>query len=256
MSQPLGRAGSRLLSRFARALSEGKAAAGPSTEALAAAQAGRCFSALPEPIEGECIVQLAAKMFAGISCQHLQVIEILLDTAVVYMYFVHDADKVHFSVQQFQMPKITICKLACGIGDECINVCTDDNACIYNVSCKPRVTPSHDQCSCSNLRPAQVLILHADVPPHPATANPAAAIPEELMEMKGIKLSGAPLYLDMQATTPLDPRVIDAMMPLMTEQYGNPHSRTHMYGWESEDLVEGARLQVVLQAVCSSLASI
>ena len=65
--------------------------------------------------------------------------------------------------------------------------------------------------------------------------------------MKGIKLSGAPLYLDMQATTPLDPRVIDAMMPLMTEQYGNPHSRTHMYGWESEDLVESARLQVSSQ---------
>ena len=72
--------------------------------------------------------------------------------------------------------------------------------------------------------------------------------------MKGIKLSGAPLYLDMQATTPLDPRVIDAMMPLMTEQYGNPHSRTHMYGWESEDLVEGARLQVSLCAAQSLAA--
>ena len=62
--------------------------------------------------------------------------------------------------------------------------------------------------------------------------------------MKGIRLSGAPLYLDMQATTPLDPRVLDAMLPYMTEQYGNPHSRTHMYGWESEDAVETARKQV------------
>lgn len=38
--------------------------------------------------------------------------------------------------------------------------------------------------------------------------------------MKGIRLRGAPLYLDMQATTPLDPRVIDAMLPYMTEQVG------------------------------------
>ena len=47
-----------------------------------------------------------------------------------------------------------------------------------------------------------------------------------------------------QATTPLDPRVIDAMLPFMTEQYGNPHSRTHLYGWEAEDAVEAARAQV------------
>ncbi|EIE24082.1 cysteine desulfurase [Coccomyxa subellipsoidea C-169] len=62
--------------------------------------------------------------------------------------------------------------------------------------------------------------------------------------MKGIKLRGAPMYLDMQATTPLDPRVLDATLPFLTEQYGNPHSRTHMYGWESEDAMEVARKQV------------
>jgi len=50
--------------------------------------------------------------------------------------------------------------------------------------------------------------------------------------------------MDMQATTPLDPRVLDAMLPFMTEQYGNPHSRTHLYGWESEDAVEKARAEV------------
>ena len=61
--------------------------------------------------------------------------------------------------------------------------------------------------------------------------------------MKGIRLSGAPLYLDMQATTPLDPRVLDTMLPYMTELYGNPHSRTHLYGWETEDAVEVARKQ-------------
>jgi len=38
-----------------------------------------------------------------------------------------------------------------------------------------------------------------------------------------------------------DPRVLDAMMPYMTHSYGNPHSRTHMYGWESEEAVETAR---------------
>jgi len=50
-----------------------------------------------------------------------------------------------------------------------------------------------------------------------------------------------PLYLDAQATTPLDPRVLDAMLPYSISQYGNPHSRTHAYGWEAEEAVEVAR---------------
>eukprot|EP00009_Paramoeba_aestuarina_P002880 CAMPEP_0201522650 /NCGR_PEP_ID=MMETSP0161_2-20130828/18467_1 /ASSEMBLY_ACC=CAM_ASM_000251 /TAXON_ID=180227 /ORGANISM="Neoparamoeba aestuarina, Strain SoJaBio B1-5/56/2" /LENGTH=396 /DNA_ID=CAMNT_0047921561 /DNA_START=173 /DNA_END=1363 /DNA_ORIENTATION=+ len=45
----------------------------------------------------------------------------------------------------------------------------------------------------------------------------------------------------MQATTPVDPRVLDAMLPLETERYGNAHSRTHSYGWETEEIVENAR---------------
>lgn len=62
--------------------------------------------------------------------------------------------------------------------------------------------------------------------------------------MKGIHLKGVPMYLDMQATTPIDPRVLDAMMPFLTEQFGNPHSRTHLFGWESEDAVEKSRAEV------------
>ena len=53
-----------------------------------------------------------------------------------------------------------------------------------------------------------------------------------------------PIYLDLQATTPLDPRVLDRMLHFLTFQYGNPHSRTHAYGWESEKAVEAARSQV------------
>jgi len=53
-----------------------------------------------------------------------------------------------------------------------------------------------------------------------------------------------PLYLDVQATTPMDPRVLDAMLPYLTSRYGNPHSRTHAYGWESEEATEKARAHV------------
>lgn len=53
-----------------------------------------------------------------------------------------------------------------------------------------------------------------------------------------------PVYLDMQATTPMDPRVLDAMYPYFTVAFGNPHSRTHAYGWASEKAVDEARRHV------------
>lgn len=52
------------------------------------------------------------------------------------------------------------------------------------------------------------------------------------------------IYFDVGATTPVDPRVLDKMLPLYTEMYGNPHSRTHEYGWNTEAQVEVAREQV------------
>ncbi|XP_037434176.1 cysteine desulfurase, mitochondrial-like [Triticum dicoccoides] len=77
----------------------------------------------------------------------------------------------------------------------------------------------------------------------PADA-PAAEEDDDAITIKGVRISGRPLYLDMQATTPVDPRVLDAMLPFYLSRYGNPHSRTHLYGWESDAAVEEARARV------------
>lgn len=53
-----------------------------------------------------------------------------------------------------------------------------------------------------------------------------------------------PVYLDYQATTPTDPRVLEAMLPYFTVRFGNPHSKSHAYGREAEDAVETGRRQI------------
>src|SRR3954468_16767939 len=65
-------------------------------------------------------------------------------------------------------------------------------------------------------------------PGNPGTREPAAK----------------PLYLDYHATTPVDPRVLEQMLPFFTERFGNPHSKQHAWGWEARDAVERARAQV------------
>ena len=54
-------------------------------------------------------------------------------------------------------------------------------------------------------------------------------------------MEGKPIYLDYAATTPVDPRVVAAMVPYLYENFGNPASRSHAYGWASEEAVEIAR---------------
>ena len=53
-----------------------------------------------------------------------------------------------------------------------------------------------------------------------------------------------PIYLDYAATTPVDPRVVDAMIPWLREHFGNSASRSHAWGWEAEEAIEAARTQV------------
>jgi cysteine desulfurase len=61
-----------------------------------------------------------------------------------------------------------------------------------------------------------------------------------------------PIYLDYSATTPVDPRVAEKMIPYLTEHFGNPASRSHSFGWKAEEAVEEARAQVAALVNCDS----
>jgi len=59
-----------------------------------------------------------------------------------------------------------------------------------------------------------------------------------------------PVYLDYAATTPVDPRVVEKMVPYLAEHFGNPASRSHRFGWEAEQAVENARAEVAALVNC------
>ena len=68
--------------------------------------------------------------------------------------------------------------------------------------------------------------------------------PLEKSLIESLRAPHFPIYMDYSATTPIDPRVADKMIPYLREQFGNPASRSHMYGWTAEKAVEEARAQV------------
>src|SRR6201994_2279421 len=68
----------------------------------------------------------------------------------------------------------------------------------------------------------------------------------------GVKL---PIYMDNHATTPMDPRVLEAMLPYFMEKFGNAASRNHPFGWTAEEAVENAREQIA-KLVCATAKEI
>lgn len=89
----------------------------------------------------------------------------------------------------------------------------------------------------TGLQPSQTKIPGTEMGGDVAVSPGAGILKQATIMDEGTR----PIYLDAQATTPTDPRVLDAMLPFLTGLYGNPHSRTHAYGWETETAIEIAR---------------
>ena len=70
--------------------------------------------------------------------------------------------------------------------------------------------------------------------------RPSPPTPPHKQHQEFVEMTTRPIYLDYSATTPVDPRVVDKMVPWLYENFGNPASRSHAFGWESEDAVERA----------------
>ncbi|KJX93663.1 cysteine desulfurase like protein [Zymoseptoria brevis] len=92
----------------------------------------------------------------------------------------------------------------------------------------------------TGIRPKDTTLPGSGIPGDVAMSPAAGILKQATVMDEGTR----PIYLDMQATTPTDPRVLDAMLPYMTGMYGNPHSRTHAYGWETDTAVEDARAHI------------
>ncbi|ODV67746.1 mitochondrial cysteine desulfurase [Hyphopichia burtonii NRRL Y-1933] len=88
--------------------------------------------------------------------------------------------------------------------------------------------------------------LHRSTPIEPPVATPpeGSSISLKSANRDESQFGTRPIYLDVQATTPTDFRVLDKMLEFFTGLYGNPHSSTHAYGWETEKEVEKARKYV------------
>ena len=93
-----------------------------------------------------------------------------------------------------------------------------------------------------------------DQRPHDDAAHAAHARSRRWTDRRHVTDGNAamktPIYLDYSATTPVDPRVAQKMIPCLTENFGNPASRSHSLGWTAEKAVEDAREQVAALVNC------